>query len=762
MARNTIGSWTTGLLAMAVAPAWAQEPVPAGVELQEIVVTAQRREESAQKTSLAIEVLSQDAIVKAGVTDPAGIANLASGVNIAFAGSTVQTFIRGVGSFVTNSFADSAIAYNIDGVYISRPTAIAGLFYDLQRIEVLKGPQGTLYGRNASGGAINLITAKPTHELGGTVSAELGDFNLVRVTGAFNLPVSDVLAFRAAFQSNKHDGYAADGYYDDDTRAARLHALFTPNEDISVLLTGDLAHLGGKGPTGIRIGQGDPSTTDPWRDRVTSVPTGLPSYLSPVPWANQLYVPNDSGFIDTHVWNATGQLDWNLHWATLTVIPAFRNLESSTRTFQPGFLFENHETSRQKTVEARLGNTSDRVKWVGGTYYFKEHQTQFYYVNQGVNETAVNSPILDTDSWAAFGETTYSLTPQFRAIAGVRYTYEKKDLDGEQWNTTPYPTFVRDFVLPSQVPPFLLSDGSYDCASPVPPFPHPSVCALPTAGETSGHKVTWKGGFEYDLTPHSMLFLTASEGYKAGGVFTTKQADPRYKPEELLAFELGSRNRFFDNRLQVNLEGFYWKYKDKQEASVRYDPVDGVNFIIRNASRATMYGANLELALQATTHDRIDAGAEYLHSSYADFQYVLNSGGTTGCVETARSDGNFNIDCTGKQLPKAPQWSGNLGYSHIFDLPNDATVTASVRDQYSSSTVLDITYAPTARMGSWSVLDADLTYESSKKWSVTGWVRNITDKAVYTGGSLYPFTPGVYYATIRPPRTFGARVTVNF
>lgn len=762
MARNRIGSWTTGLLAIATAPAWAQEAAPGAAELQEIVVTAQRREESAQKTSLAIEVLSQDAINKAGVTDPASIANLVSGVNIAFAGSTVQTFIRGVGSFVTNSFADSAIAYNIDGVYISRPPAISGVFYDLQRIEVLKGPQGTLYGRNASGGAINLITAKPTHELGGSLSAEIGDYNLIKLSGALNIPVSDILAFRAALQSNKHDGYGGDGYYDDDTRAARLHALLTPNEDFSLLLTGDVAHIGGKGPTGVRIAEGDPSTGDPWRDRVDSAPGGLPSYRSPVPWANQLYVPDGSGFIDTHLWNTSAQLDWNLHWATLTVIPAFRNMESSTRTFQPGFLFENHETSRQKTVEARLGDTNEKVKWVGGAYYFKEHQTQFYYVDQGVNVTSVNSPKLDTDSWAAFGETTYSLRPELRAIVGARYTYEKKDLAGQQWNTAPYPTFVRDYVLPSQVPPFLLSGDNYACGAAVPPFPHPSVCELPTNGEASGHKVTWKGGFEYDLTPQNMLFVTASEGYKAGGVFTTKQADPRYKPEELLAFELGSRNRFFDNRLQVNFEGFYWKYRDKQEASVRYDPVDGVNFIIRNASKATMYGASLDLAWQATTHDRIDVGAEYLKSKYDDFQYVLSSGGTTGCVETARSDGNFNIECTGQQLPKAPQWSGKLGFAHIFDLPNDATVTASLRDQYSSPTVLDITYAPTARMGSWSVFDADLTYDSPKKWSVTAWVRNIGNKAVYTGGSLYPFTPGVYYATIRPPRTFGARLTVNF
>lgn len=749
MIRTKILPCTAGLLTLASADVWAQDAAPAdtasaGTTLEEIVVSAQRREESAQKTSLAIEVLSSDTINKAGVTDPASIANVVPGVNIAYAGATVQTFIRGVGSFVTNSFADSAIAYSVDGVYVSRPPAISGVFYDLERIEVLKGPQGTLYGRNASGGAINLITKRPTHELGGTASAELGDYSLFKFSGALNVPVSDTLALRGVFQSNKHDGYGADGYYDEDTRAGRLHALWTPSEDVTLLLSGDIAHVGGKGPTGIRIGQGDPSTDDPWHDKVASAPQGLPSFQAPVPWAGDLYRPGDDGFIDTHLYNTSAQLDWNLNWATLTLLPAYRNMSSDTRTFQPGFLFQNHETSRQTSFEARLGNSTEQLKWVGGAYYFREHQAQSYFVDQGVNTTAVDTPKLDTDSWAVFGETTFSFTPELRGILGARYTHEEKEQSGTQENLFPYPTFVWTYILGGNGPaPFLLPGA--------------------VTGSTSANKATWKAGLEYDVTTENMLFFTASEGFKAGGVFPTKFADPTYKPESLLAFELGSRNRFMDNRLQLNFEGYYWKYKDKQEASVRFDNVEGVNFIIRNASKARMYGGSLDLAWQATDHDRIDIGVEYLNSRYGDFTYVLNSGGTTGCVETPRTDGNFDINCSGRQLPKAPEWSGSLGLSHVFGLPNGSSLTASARDQFSSSTILDITYASVAKMGSWNVVDADLTYDSpDKKWSVTGWIRNIGDKAVYTGGSLYPFTPNVYYATIRPPRTYGARVAINF
>lgn len=763
MTRNRIIACTVGFLAVTSAPTWAQETRTGTTALEEIVVTAQRREESAQKTSLAIEVLSSDAINKAGVTDAASISNLVSGVNIAFAGSSVQTFIRGVGSFVTNGFADSAIAYSADGVYVSRPPAVSALFYDLERIEVLKGPQGTLYGRNASGGAINLITKKPGHELGGTLSAEIGDYDLVKASGAINLPVSEVFALRGAFQVNQHDGYASDGYYDDDMKAARLHGLYTPNDALSLLVTADVAKIGGNGPIGIRIGANDAHTNDPWHDRAASAAEGQPSFGSPVPWASQLNSPDGSGFIDTKLWNVSAQLDWNMGWATMTVIPAYRDMDNSSRTYQPGFLFENEETSRQKTLEVRVGNSTDALKWVGGAYYFREDQTQQFLVDQGVNIAAVDMPKLDTDSWAVFGETTFEIVPQLRGILGLRYTKEEKEQAGTQDNTTPYPTFVRDFILPSQVPPFLLSNGNYVCGDPVPPFPHPSVCTLPVTGKTSAHKTTWKAGLEYDLTPENMLFFTASEGFKAGGLFNTKFADPAYKPEELLAFELGSRNRFLDNTLQLNLEAFYWKYKNKQEASVRFDAVEGVSFIIRNASKANMYGSNIDLAWHATDADRIDAGVEYLHSEYDNFTYVLSSPGTTGCDESPRTDGNFDIDCTGKQLPKAPKWSGKVGYAHTFEFGNGGSVTAAARAQFSSAIIMDITYAPTARMGSWETYDADLTYDSpDQKWSLTAWIRNIGDEVVYTGGSLHPFTPDVYYATIRPPRTFGLRAQVNF
>ena len=764
MNRGRMIPCATGLLAFSCGATWAQEvPTTTAAMLEEVTVTAQRREESAQRTSLAIEVLSAKDIYDAGVADPASIANLVSGVNVAFAGATVQTFIRGVGSIVANGFGDSAIAYNVDGVYVSRTSAVSGLFYDLQRIEVLKGPQGTLYGRNASGGAINLITNRPTQDFEGNVSAEIGDYDLVRVTGALNLPASDVLSFRTAFFASKRDGYAYDNYYDEDTRAARLHALYSPNDDVSLLLSADVARIGGKGPIGIRIGAGDPATDDPWHDRAASAPTGLPSYRSTVPWANDLYAPDNSGFVDLDLWNVSAQFDWNLDWSVLSIVPAYRSMDLEQISPAGGFFYQDHQTSKQKTLEVRLGNSTDTLKWVGGAYYFREDQTQQYFVDQGVNISGLDTPLLDTESWALFGEMTYSISPALRAIAGLRYTEEKKSVSGTQVNTTPYPTYVRDYILPSQVPPFLLSDAQYACGDAIPPFPNPSRCSLPVTGSTSANEITWKGGFEYDLTDDNMLFFTVAKGFKGGGVFNTKFADPTYKPEELRAYTLGFRNRFLEDRVQLNLETFYWKYLNKQEAGVRFDPVEGLGFIIRNAAEAKLYGADLELDWQATHSDRIGLSVEYVKSEYEDFTYVLSGAGTTNCVETQRPDQNFNIDCSGKVLPRAPTWSGNLSYAHTFDLPNGGGLTAAVRGQYSSATFMDVTYASTARVDSWTAADADLTYDSpGDQWSIGAWIRNIGDEAIYTGGTLYPFTPQVSYATIRPPRTFGLRAAFNF
>ncbi len=246
----------------------AQEaPAPAADDdsaLMEVIVTANRREESVQKSSLALDVVSGEQLRAGGVSSPLQLQNLVPGLTMSTSGATVVTYLRGVGSLSTDANAESAIAYNINGVYIARPNGIGPIFYDLERTEVVKGPQGTLYGRNATGGAINLITKRPGTEFGGDASLDLGDFQYRRFQGAVNLPLSSTFALRAAGQITRRDGYLSDGYNDDDSAAGRLSALWNASDDLSLLVVGEYSHIGGRGGGVVMRSDLRPEPSDEW------------------------------------------------------------------------------------------------------------------------------------------------------------------------------------------------------------------------------------------------------------------------------------------------------------------------------------------------------------------------------------------------------------------------------------------------------------------------------------------------------------------
>jgi iron complex outermembrane receptor protein len=732
--------------ALAVSGAQAQEPVPAPAEdqgISDIIVTAQRRSESVQKSSLAIDVLSAEAITNAGMTGPGDISTLVSGVNIAQAGPATQTFVRGVGSFSTNSYAEGAIAYNLDGFYIARPTAVYGNFYDLERIEVLKGPQGTLYGRNATGGAINLITKKPRlGEYGGEVGLEAGNYDLIKANGAANIPIGDSSALRAAFQIVHRDGYLSDGYDDEKSQAARLQFYTEPSDQVSLLVSGSYSHLGGRGPGTVRI----PNQSGyAWTGGADSSGLGQPGdtcLFDPVQNAlgcGTLLPLQQDGFVDNDIYSVTAELNVDLGFAKLTVMPGYRRLDGRYRTYVPGFLFETTETSNQLSLETRLGGESDSLKWVLGGYLYREDQTQHFYVNQGVNQTGADTPKLDTDSWAVFGQLTYSLTDSLRVIGGLRYTYEKKAQAGTESITAGPPTFL---------------------------VAYPYI-TLPISGEVSARRLNFKAGFEYDLSPDNMLFATVATGFKGGGVINALVSNT-FPPEKLTAYELGLRNRFLDNTVQLNLEAFYWKYKDKQEGGIRFTPQDGVAFLITPAD-ATLYGLDVDLTWKPSRSDTFNIGGEYLHSEYDDYRYT----GFVATVNPARTSCGLNfanapavtVDCSGKQLPKAPKWSGNASYEHRFFLNGGSTIAFQAMAQFSSSYRLNVDYIPTGedRQESYVTFDANLSYtDPSDRLTVTVWGKNLTKKAVLTGGIQEPFKDTIFYSSIRPPRTYGVRVGFKY
>ena len=323
---------------------------------EEIIVTANRREQAVQDTSLAISVLDGSALAAARVSRPTDLSAVVPGLNVSMFGAHVQTFMRGVGNFSTDATSESAIAYSLNGVYVSRTNGIGPIFFDLDRIEVLKGPQGTLYGRNATGGAINLIARRPKQEFGGYAQAEIGNYDLVRLSAAAGGGLSDTLAVRGAAQFVDRDGYLSDGYKDQKSFAGRLTALWEPASGVSALVTAEYAEQHGMGDVPVARSVLAPIPGDPWagpsigelqQPPTASLPGGVRF--------------RDDGYVDLRVWAVSAQLDADLGPAKLTFIPAYRNVEVETLAYIAGFPFPRRETSRQQSYELRLADGQGRL-----------------------------------------------------------------------------------------------------------------------------------------------------------------------------------------------------------------------------------------------------------------------------------------------------------------------------------------------------------------------------------------------------------------
>lgn len=803
--RRTYLTYTVGALALMIADqalAQGSSPPPAETTgVADIIVTAQRRSESVQKASVPIDVVSGDALAAAGATQVRDLAAMVPGVQIGQGGSATQIYIRGVGDFGTTPISNAAVAFNVDGVYVARSQAVEGNFYDIERVEVLKGPQGTLYGRNASGGAINVITAKPNPSGGvnGFVSVDVGNFDRMSASGAINLPLSSTLAARAAFQIIHRSGYLSDGWDDQKQQSARLQLLWKPDDRMSLLLGGDYSHVGGVGSGWVSL-PGVPGQS-PW---LSSTDPRAVAYFNQLSVASGLCVPNvalpplafnnpgacpQTPLASTQLtrfggdgrrssnneyWSVRAEFNYDFDFATLTVLPAYRSASISDTTY-PSFMYTKltPETAKQTSVEVRLGNESEGLKWVLGAFYFNEDQSANFLVDAGPIQYAGATADIGTRSYAAFGQATYSLTNALRVIGGVRYTSDQRTLSGYTVAYNPGLGYAG-----------LAFAGQ--CGLP----PSPTVCRQSTfAGDRTFEQVNWRAGAEYDVGPSNMLYLTAATGFKAGG-FSANLAPgvvvsgpsavglaDSYRPESLTAYEFGSRNRFFNNRLQLNFEAFLWKYKDHQESRLSIDALGNVIQTYVNAGSATMYGFDIDAVAKITRNDTLMFGVEYLHSEYDEFTFqqpTLNPGNgqplaipglTTTCTATpvVGAVNTSTIDCSGKSLNRAPRWSGNAAYLHRFELGGGAELEFKGDMNFVSSHWLSIDFLPTLRSSAYALFNASLTYSDEKSGlEVSAFIRNIGDEAVFTSAVRSPFVPGLGVSSIGAPRTFGASAKLKF
>jgi iron complex outermembrane recepter protein len=772
-----IGS--TAAMALAASPALAQSTAPAAEDDQgigDIVVTAQRREQNSQKTALSIEVFSGDDLRAAGVAKADDLTRLAPGIQAA-GGTTAQIYIRGVGDFGVTATSNQAVVTNIDGVTISRPQAIAGNFFDLERIEVLKGPQGTLYGRNASGGAVNLITAAPKlGETGGFIEGNFGNYD--------------------QFQANSRKGYLSDGTDDDKHLSVRFQLKSELGDRTTVRAIFGYTHLGGKG-TGLAVipalpgqspwlGNTDPVAGSAYIARATAIFNGaLLGGCNPAPPPAGTCPPAPAVlqdpsafragyFQDVSSYNASLQADIDLDFATLTFIPGYRKTKARF-TVVPSFLYNvggaytgsgastDGEDSDQYSFEARLGGQSDKLKWVLGGYYFKEDQdTQFALQGGLILNTAVRTK-LGTEAAAVFGQATFSLSDTFRLTGGIRYTHDKRAAIGlEKFAISPsFPCLPNVPTPGSNLPGALCpvintTPGFYD-------------------SRVSFNKVTWKAGVEVDLAPQSMLFADVSRGFKAGGFNqAVSLTDPTklqsFAPETITAYTVGIKNRFFDNRLQFNVEGFWWDYKDLQLSAQAFDGTGNIVLLTQNAGKATIKGVEASVVLKPWQGGTLRGAVSYVDSKYDSFVIAQSAlfvpPGRVACpVSAPNLQGLVTVDCSGFPMIRSPKWSGNIGVTQQFELGNGGNVSFDADMAFASSRFVSADFTAAQLAKPYQNVSASLTYNApDDRWFVSAWVRNLTNEAIYSGGGGHQaaFVAGWNTSNIAPPRTWGGRIGLKF
>ncbi len=785
---------TSALIALAISsPALAQDTAAEGEAVSNdnaIVVTANRREQSVQDSSVIVQALSSESLERSGVTNAADLSGMLPGVEIGVAGSALQAYVRGVGNPGSTAVTNPAVPINIDGVYIARSQATAGNFFDLERVEVLKGPQGTLYGRNASGGAINLIPVRPQlGEVSGFISGEVGNYDLFGFEGALNLPLGDNLAVRASGQITSRDGYLSDGTDDDKHESGRLQLYWEPSPDVSVALWGNYTNVHGRGGGFSYVGASDPwDSIYPGGNAILLAGAAARGLIAPQPalppgadgpiagpapsppfpaGSNLIYLVNevqDDNYTDLEFWNVHATFEADLGFATLSFIPAYQEGKLRYKA-QPGLSFEvlgvtdgdAPERSEATSLELRLAGETGPLNWVTGAYYYDESQRVYNRINNGLVQNFSVSASFDTESIGIFGDVSLEVTPDLRLLGGVRYSQDeivKSD-------------FERYAIFPALAPVPCHLGNAEDVNGVL-------ACQFTFAGNpesVSFNDVSWKAGLEYDLTPDNMLFFTASSGYKSGGL--SLAADSTFAPETLTAFTAGSRNAFLDDDLILNLELFYWKYDDHQEFLIGPDSSGAVAQQIINAGKAEARGASLDLVWSPNINDRVGFSVEYNDASYQTFTYTQSAqftDPTTACAITdtgqAANDPAFNllsIDCAGLQLSRAPTWSGTASYAHDFELGDGSLITFGVDGKFASSRWTNVTFQPGTRAPSYQVVNANLTYFSpDESFSVTAYVRNIFEDAVYNNSNAHTVVSDLIGITVGAPRTFGVRARYKF
>ncbi|MDP1632710.1 MAG: TonB-dependent receptor [Caulobacter sp.] len=719
------------LPAAALAQSGPNTKAPAAATVTEVIVTAQRRSERLVDVPASLAVITSAQLKDGGVESSRDLRLLTPGLNITSQGTYVQPTIRGVGTTVTGTGADPNVAVYVDGVYISSQGSALFDFNNIEQIEVLKGPQGSLYGRNATGGAIVVTTMAPSLvETSGNLSASYGSFNEVGLSAYGNIPLSDVFAMSVAAYSRKNDGYtrnlALGGKKSSitDSSGVRARLLFKPSDDFRAILTGSY------------IKQSD-NTAYSYRPLNGNTPQ-QGSVAAHIPNNDYKHISlNDDPYNKLDYKSVNLNADWTRSWGKITSITSWAYTKYPFKTDLDGtevavqtFIADpqTQETTTQEFIYT--SPVMGRVSWLGGVYYY--HDESITQARVAIGGVFYPSPALrpyvevTATAYSAYAEVNFAITDSLHLTAGGRYSSEEKkstNKDGGAGGA-------------------LMLDASHTWSA-----------------------FTPRVALRYDLSDQSSTYFSYSEGFKSGlfdggatGACTTNvrpnascpSAGVPVQPEKVRAYEIGYKYNAGSTFLSTAI--FFTEYKN-----IQINALNSLNQqVLYNAAAGEIYGADIDFSTRLNENFKIHAGAAYTHGRYTSFAQgqnwvpVFAAGLPNGNTQVVTND-------SGNTLIRTPEITGFGSLTYQRDLAVgrlESTVTAS----YSSSYFWHVNNR--LKQPAFTILNANLSWFSpSDAWKVTLFGANLTNEHT----QLYVREAAVGdFVSYSKPRSFGVSLGYKF
>lgn len=754
-------------------------------QIEEVVVTAQKRSESSQDVGIAITALNSEQIVNADVNNIQDLMTLAPGLQIGESFGYAQVMVRGVGTDNPFAGSDPSVAMHFDGVVTSQASAQFGSLFDIDRIEVLRGPQGTLYGRNTTGGSVNVITNKPTEETEGYIRATVGNYDLRKIEAAAGGSISDSLKARIATRIVDRGGYGKNLYTenafgikeidDADQQSFRLQLLWDATDDLSVRFMAE------------KHEEDDSNYVPKFRagsytaEQIASVPEANQPNLVPQKQGFDRAVGNRDIYSNVNLQNYKEQesftLEVNYNISDSITFNSLTNTQNFLRIPQQDFDMTADDyyiqseiiDTEQLSQEFRVNFETDTMRGLVGAYYFEEdissdNRLDLRLVPQSfVDGSAADAgagpflPFLSgcsiednnsnniigapaesvcimqqghafTDAYALFANVDIDLSEKLQLTLGARYSSEDRGGDATDFRT---PSFVDSITF---------------------------------ADEKSFSKFTPTVRLEYSMDDDVMLYASYSKGFKSG-IFLSGQTTPVLEPEIVDSYEVGMKGMFMDRSVQFNTAAFYYDYQDLQQGRSEPLGASGFKLVYENAASAEIKGFEGELTWLVNDNFSIDGNFTYLDTAFKDYvskdpyHVILQLFGSSFFPGDADS---IKQQLSGNSLVQAPEWSYALNANYDFSMQDGWTGTARVGANYRDKVYFSPFNLDALSQDAVTTVNANIAfYSPDDKWHVNVWGKNLTDELIYQGTFILN-SSRTNAGFLAPPRTLGVTVGYNF